>query len=138
MTMSLSLARGWDFSVERGPDCLFVRPHRAGLTSPDASQFAEQVWALLEQHFTYRLVLELDEIDYLESQQVGQLVLLQKRVHAHDGMMRVCGLSERNHEVLQLCRLDTRFPLYHCREDAVMGRNRGESPLERMNPAHPR
>ena len=27
-----------------------------------ASQFAECLWELLEQHFTYRLILELDQV----------------------------------------------------------------------------
>jgi hypothetical protein len=35
--------------------------------------------------------------------------------------MRISGLSEPNQEVLRICQLDSRFPQYPNREDAVMG-----------------
>lgn len=124
----LSLARAWHFDVERGPDWLFVRPRPAGAGN-DQPAFAEQVWSLLEQHFTHRLVLELGGIDFLDSHLVGQLVWLHKRVHTHDGLMRICELSEHSEDVLHACRLDSHFPVYRNREDAVMGH---------AHPRHPR
>ena len=114
----VQVARGWDLDVERGPDWLFVRPH-APANLDDAS-LAEQVWGLLEQNFTNRLVLELDEIRYLSSSIIGQLVLLYKRIHTHQGMMRICGLSPRNEAVLALCRLGPMMPNYADRTEAVM------------------
>lgn len=119
---------GWDFEVERGPDWLFVRPRRAGGVMQDASTFAEQIWSMLEQQFTHRLVLEMGAIDYLDSQLIGQLIWLYKRIHTHDGMMRVCELSDGNEEVLHVSRLGGWFPSYRSREDAVMG----------VMPRHPR
>jgi anti-anti-sigma factor len=124
-----SLSRcGWDFEVERGPDWLFVRPRRLGATAADAMDFAEQVWALLEQHLTHRLVLELGDIELLDSHLVGQLIWLYKRIHTHDGMMRVCELSETNEDVLRTCRLEGHFPQYRNREDAVMGHSHPRQP----------
>jgi anti-anti-sigma regulatory factor len=115
-----SLANGrWIFDVERGPDWLFVRPRRHGLAA-DAAGFAEQVWALLEQHLTHRLVLELGEVGQLDSRLVGQLSWLYKRIHAHEGIMRVCELSASNEEVLRASRLEGHFPRYRNREDAVL------------------
>jgi hypothetical protein len=35
--------------------------------------------------------------------------------------MRVCGLSLANQQALRMCRLDSRFPPYYNREDAVKG-----------------
>jgi anti-anti-sigma regulatory factor len=87
----------------------------------DASTFAEQIWSLAEQHFTHRLVLELGEINHLNSELVGQLVWLHKRTHTHDGLLRICQLSDENDEVLHLSRLGGHFPRYGSREDAVMG-----------------
>ncbi len=126
-------ARGWDLQIERGPDWLFVRPHRPSGNSfvapvPETSDLAEQVWAVLEQNFTHRLVLELDDIGHLNSHLIGQLVWLYKRIHTHDGTLRICGLSSRNEEVLRVSRLDGRFPLFETREDAVMGFARPAQP----------
>src|SRR5262245_34919438 len=95
----VTLARGWDLEVERGPDWLFVRPQCSG-SAADAPPLADEVWALLEKSLTHRLVLELDDIDLLTSHLIGQLMWLRKRIHSHDGIMRLCGLSAYNAAVL--------------------------------------
>jgi anti-anti-sigma factor len=81
---------------------------------------ADEVWALLNQSFTRRLVLEMHEVPFLHSYLIGQLVLLGKRLHAENGLMRICGLSAANQDTLRACHLESRFPLYSSREDAVM------------------
>jgi anti-anti-sigma factor len=128
MAQASVTASNWDFEVERGPDWLFVRPRRLRASSDESPPFAEQVWALLEQHFTHRLVLELGEIKYLDSYLVGQLVWLYKRIHTHDGIMRLCELSAANEEVLHACRLDGHFPQYRTREEAVMCQSQPRQP----------
>ena len=117
----IHIAQGWDLDVERGPDWLFVRPHMATDDASDTPPLAEQVWALLEQNFSHRLVLELDRLEFLPSYMIGQLVWLYKRIHTHGGMMRICGLSPANRDVLRLSRLQEHFPFYADREQAVMG-----------------
>lgn len=110
---------GWDFEVERGPDWLFVRPRKVG--SASTAQFAEQVWSLLDQQFTHRLVLELGDVGDLDSELVSQLVGLHTRIHTSDGLMRVCELTDVQEDVLHASSLDSYFPRYRTREDAVMG-----------------
>jgi anti-anti-sigma factor len=120
-------AQTWDIEVDRGPDWLFVRPHGLSLRGQE-SGLAEHVWQLLEQSMTHRVVLELDDIGLLCSTVIGQLVLLQKRIHSQGGMIRLCGLSPVNQRVLAICRLSGCFPQYTDRNDAVMG----------GRPTHPR
>jgi anti-anti-sigma factor len=116
----IQTAAGWGFDVDRGPDWIFVRVHpRDGFD--DAPELAENVWTLLEQHFVYRVVLELDEITLLRSAIIGQLILLSKRVHSHGGLLRLCGVSDNNREVLHTSRLQGALPLFDNRGDAVMG-----------------
>ena len=106
----------WD--VVRGPDWLFVRlrsdPQRL-------DQVAERLWALLNKHFVYRLVLEMDEVEFLPSVLMGQLVMLQKRVLQHDGALRLCGLSPACKQALHFCRLDHTLAHFETRADAVRG-----------------
>ena len=111
---------GYALSVERGPNCLFVR--LTGLDDvAETPDLAERLWSLMDQQFTYRLVLELDEVSLLRSFLIGQLVLLHKRICQHNGMLRLCGLSPRNVEALAIARLASRFPAYRDRNDAVRG-----------------
>jgi anti-anti-sigma factor len=105
--------------VERGPDWVFVRVNPPDGWD-DAPPLADAVWHILEQNFTYRVVLELDQIPLLRSCLIGQLVLLAKRVYNHGGLLRICGLSTHNHEVLSAARLGAILPNYRDRSDAVM------------------
>jgi len=121
-------ARGWELEVQRGPDWLFVRPCPGADATGDPVEFAEQVWSLVEQSFTHRLVLELENVQFLTSHLIGQLVYLQKRLHGHDGILRISGLSDRNQEVLEICRLGGCLPCYRDRESAVMGHWQPQQP----------
>jgi anti-anti-sigma regulatory factor len=116
------LALGWELAVERGPDWLFVKVANPDGDWSETPPLAERVWSLLQQHLTYRLVLELDEIDALRSGLIGQLLLLQRWISEHEGVLRLCGLSPYNRRVLETCRLADRFPSYGSRMDAVMCR----------------
>ncbi len=122
----VQIAHGWELDVERGPDWLFVRPH--GLAH-DSHEFgdgempdlADEVWLLVEQYFTRRVVLELDQIAHLNSFLIGQLIRLYKRIGTQGGLLRLSGLSVANRRVLDQCRLSGCLPYYDNRTDAVMG-----------------
>ena len=118
----------WDFQVTRGPDWLLVRPRRTAQRHPGGPSFAESVWALLEQHFTHRLVLEMGDVDQLDSDMISELLRLYKRICTHDGVMRLCGLSETGKRELLACRLEGHFPPYRNREAAVMADRQPRQP----------
>jgi anti-anti-sigma factor len=116
-----TITRECELDVERGPDWLLVRVGRLDPAGCEASALAERIWRLLQQHFTYRLVLELDQVRVLNSHLVGQLVQLYRWIAEHDGVMRVCGLSLYNRQLLHACRLDEQLLPYQDREEAVTG-----------------
>jgi anti-anti-sigma factor len=119
--MLLELAPEWTMEIDRGPDWLFIRlrPPQHGDTGEIA--LAQMIWQTLEQSFCHRVVLELDDVGFLRSWMVGELVRLHKRVTSQGGMVRLCGVSDASKAVLRICRLDDRFPAYRNRTDAVMG-----------------
>ena len=115
----------WQIDVQRGPDWLFVRllpPEQGGLAI-DAEGLAEMVWEVVQQHFCYRVVLELDRVNLLYSSLLGQLILISKRIYSHQGILRMSGMSQNNLDVLRTCRLEAALPSYLNRGDAVMGHN---------------
>ena len=115
------ISSGCELDVDRGPNWLFVKVKPLDEDDTEIPALADQLWSLLDQAFTYRLVLEMDEVRMLPSQLIGQLVLLHKRICLRGGMMRLSGLSAGNQQVLQTCRLADRFPAYRNRVEAVMG-----------------
>lgn len=115
------LSPGWQLDVERGPDWLIVTLHSDGAELSSCPPLAQNVWSLLEQHFTYRVVLDLSRLSLMTTALIGQLVRLQKRICTHDGTLRLCGLTDHNFMVLRTCRLDGYFPIYGDREEAILG-----------------
>ncbi len=113
-------ALGWELTVKRGPDSLWVKVGSPEGVSPE-SDLADQLWSLLEQHFVYRLVLDLSEIESLDRRLLGHLLALQRRIRHHVGLMRICGLSPVNQRLVESYGLNDRFPRYEDLEEAVMG-----------------
>lgn len=117
------IAPGWELLWERSPDWLFVRVRCAEPNGADTPPLAEQVWNIVREESVQRVVLDLGELPFLFSYLIGQMMLLQKRLCAQAGVIRLCGVSPRNFESIRLCRLDHHLPCYAHREDAVMGHN---------------
>ncbi len=115
-----AIAPGWDLDVDRGPGWLLTRIKCPAALADHAPPLADAIWDLMCRHFAYRVVIELDEIPVLDSHLVGQLVKLFKRIREHDGVMRLCGLSAYNLQVLRTCRLEDHFAPYEDRREAVM------------------
>ena len=55
------------------------------------------------------------------SKLIGELVQINRYIHAHDGVLRICGLSSENRAMLEACGLDDLCLAYHTREEAVQG-----------------
>lgn len=117
----LSMAPGWDLEVSRGPDWVIVKLHCLPENVWDSPPLADTLQTLMDQHFTHRLVLECQHLPLLHTQLIGQLLMLQRRIAAEGGMLRLCGLSPANREVLETCRLDKRFPCFETTAAAVIG-----------------
>jgi len=115
------IAPAWHLEVERGPGCLFVQLEPSPDPLPDWNGLAEHLWSLLEEQFTYRIVLDMQQVTMMDSTLIGQLVMLHKRVHNRGGLLRLCRLSEENQQVLKAIRMHDRFPNYSDCEHAVMG-----------------
>ena len=120
----LAVVPGCELEVQRGPDLLFVRVKNLDPAGSESTSLADRIWSVLEQHFVYRLVLELDEVPLLDSSLIDQLIDLSWRIERHGGVLRLCGLSSSNCCILHACRLDERLPPYRNSQEAVMGRPR--------------
>lgn len=116
----LELAPGSPVEVERGPGWLFVRLPELEAGTP-ADLLAEQLCDIGRQHFTYRMVLEMDRLTLLRSALIGQLILLQQRLNELGGTLRIAGLSDGNCEVLKTSRLTNLLTPYAGRAEAVWG-----------------
>jgi anti-anti-sigma regulatory factor len=112
---------GLELNVDRGPNWLFVKLRAKNNPLAEVPQIADKLWSISSRHFIYRLVLELEELEELQSGLMGQLVMLQERLAQCGGALRICGLSPECEEALHNCHLDTALPNHASRTEAVMG-----------------
>jgi hypothetical protein len=120
----------WELRVHRGPNWLLVQaicPDQAVVAD---GSLADQLWALMDQHFTYRLILRLDRKAELDGQLLQQLISLDDHARAHDGCVRLCALSPFQRQQLRHAghrALYNLLPIYDDIQDAVFGDYRPRS-----------
>ncbi len=124
----VTVVRGWDLEIDRGPDWLYVRPRPTEGPAGYGLSLADQVWSVLEETLMHRLVLELSDITQFDETLVEQLRELQRRVQAHEGIMRLCCLSSENERKLRKHDVAGQLACYCNRESAVMGHDRPRLP----------
>jgi hypothetical protein len=110
-----------EMDVERGPNWLLVKLHPGAVAGIPAPHVADELWALMTRHFTYRLVLEMDELGTLPGGMPEQLAQLRERVAERGGSLRLCGLSHDGEAELTGSQLAKSLPNHRDRAAAVWG-----------------
>jgi anti-anti-sigma factor len=59
--------------------------------------------------FTRKVVLDLENVNFLDSSGLSWLVSCHKRFQQQGGRMVLCGMSQRIQQILQFCRMDRLF-----------------------------
>jgi anti-anti-sigma regulatory factor len=123
----LATSAGYEFEVDRGPDWLWIGVRAALGGDWRTASLADEINEVIDKHFTYRVVLELTHLPklsgnvVLSSKLIGELVQISQHIHAHDGVLRIYGLSAENRAILEVCSLDDICLAYHTRDEAVRG-----------------
>lgn len=95
---TVRLTRGLHCRVDRGPNWLFIKldPAHAVTHSPaEARRWVDKMWDICTRHFTYRLVVELDDLEDMSDDLVMHLKGLSDRLAEHGGALRVCGARSK-------------------------------------------
>lgn len=119
--MTSTLAPGWKVETSRGPNWLFVKlsgPKQGD--SPAGNGLADYLLSILDQHLTYRMVLDVTDLPVLCEGTIGELVRLQNLVGEHEGILRLSGLSQENRQLLRSATIDACLPDYPNVEKAIM------------------
>lgn len=111
---------GWDFEVRRGEGWLVIEcipPDRRANQTP----FAREVCELVDRCLADRVVLELARLEGLSAFSINELLAVQRFVDGNGGLLRLCGLTDTDRELLNRLGLSTILPAFHGLEEAVMG-----------------
>jgi anti-sigma B factor antagonist len=85
---------------------------------PAATQLRDAI-SKLQTSGCINLVLNLADVDYIDSTGLGTLVICFTGLQKAKGSLRLCKLNRRNLELLVLTKLSTVFELYNDEQDAV-------------------
>jgi anti-anti-sigma regulatory factor len=109
---------GWEASVERGPDWVFVRL-RAGGAIGGGAALADRLLGMIREHNVHRVVLELDEVQGMDDALFAALTRVGSRIRDDGGLVRVCGLSVADIERLRAAGHADDLPHFESRSAAV-------------------
>jgi anti-sigma B factor antagonist len=96
------------------------------LTSFEAKAFREMIHGLLKQGQT-NIVLNLTQLEYLDSSGIGELVRNYMTTVKRGGAMRVIGLAPKVEEILKITQLYQVFPEFPDEASAVASLKSGAS-----------
>ncbi|HUA63454.1 MAG TPA: STAS domain-containing protein [Verrucomicrobiae bacterium] len=85
---------------------------------PEAGALRERVAALVAAS-TKNLVLNLKNIDYIDSTGLGAVVMCATSMRKNQGNVRLLNLTKRNIELLIMTKLATVFEIFNDEQDAV-------------------
>ncbi len=105
------------FTLDRDGDVLTVAVD-GQLVVTNRQEFKQAILDAMEQ--AVRLVIvDFTRAGYIDSSGLGVLVSFSRRLRDSGGDLRLVGLSEDLRSLFELTRLDTLFPLYATRADAL-------------------
>jgi anti-anti-sigma factor len=120
-TPSVPLREGQIFSREISGNTLILNPliHLGSLNEPEIALETQELLDFLNHSASANLVIDLAQGDYLGTSMLGAMVKLWKRVSQRGGRLALCNVSESITQVLRVTKLQTVWPIYGSREQAL-------------------
>ena len=103
---------------EREREGVTILSLKGRITTGESSSFRDRIAELVASGRT-KLVLDLAEIDYIDSTGLGGLVICFTQAQRAGGSLKLLKVNRRNVELLALTRLHTVFEVYVEEQDAV-------------------
>lgn len=104
---------------EREREGIVILKLRGRITmGPEASALRDKISAL-NTAGTRNLVLDMPEVDYIDSTGLGALVMSATSLRKNGGNLKLLNLNRRNIELLVMTKLATVFEIFDDEQDAV-------------------
>ncbi len=91
------------------------------LDEQNIQMIGEELFALVEQDGCRRVILDFSTVEYLSSAALGKLIVMDKKVKATKGKMRMCAIRPDIYEVFAITKLNKLFEIVATQDDALNG-----------------
>lgn len=109
---------GVEFSLRQKEGITIVDLHGRLTVGDSATGLRDQIRALVAEGKS-KLILNLGDVDYIDSTGLGTLVVCFTGMQKAGGQLKLLNLNRRNVELLVLTKLTTVFELFSDEQDAV-------------------
>jgi anti-anti-sigma factor len=116
---TIELDFGWRATLDQQERWLCVQLHPESNNLSPGHGLIERLWKAIQNRGALSVVLEMDDVTFLPSSLMGELVRLHKRLATHNGRLRLSGLRHEWAEALHTCRLDRVLPTFDNRAEAL-------------------
>ncbi len=106
-----------NIKVERGDEAVFVAP--SGDVDLSRSPALRSALRSAQSGKPPRVVVDLSEVDYMDSSGVATLVEAYQIARRNSTRMVLCGLRDRVRSIFEIARLDTVFAIVDSRDAAL-------------------
>ena len=109
------------FSGQTGDVTLVRFVDRKIIDATNIQELGDELFSLVEKDAKKLLVLNFANVEFLSSAALNKLIILEKKVKAHSGKMRLCNLRPEIYEVFAITRLNQLFDIKGTEGEALTG-----------------
>jgi anti-sigma B factor antagonist len=91
------------------------------IEAANIQELGDELFQLVERDQRKNLILNFANVEFLSSAALNKLIILDKKVKAHTGKMRLCNLRPEIYEVFAITRLNQLFDIKPTEADALQG-----------------
>jgi anti-sigma B factor antagonist len=91
------------------------------IDAANIQELGDELFALVEKEQRKNLLLNFASVEFLSSAALNKLIILDKKVKAASGKMRLCNLRPEIYEVFAITRLNQLFDIKNTEADALNG-----------------
>jgi anti-sigma B factor antagonist len=91
------------------------------IDAANIQELGEELFGLVEKEKKQNLILNFNSVEFLSSAALNKLIMLDKKVKAAKGKMRLCNLRPEIYEVFVITRLNQLFDIKPNENDALSG-----------------
>lgn len=107
-----------DYNVEISNDVFIVTVELSRATRKEANELNDILSDAILKGWN-KIIIEVDEVEFIDSTFLGVLVVNLKKVLASNGKFRLTGFQPSVHTVIEQTRLHRTFEIYESREEAL-------------------
>lgn len=85
----------------------------------EIEQFGRELYQLVEKENRTKMVLDFSAVEFLSSAAFGKLIVLNGKVKARDGALKLCNIRPQVLEIFHVCKLDSIFDIRQDEADAL-------------------